>query len=65
MGAPDWQVAVIDGKPEMVVNAAALARMACNSPLGIHAAMHALKQNLPPDAFAEVENELRVIADHH
>ena len=65
MSAPDWQVVIEDDQPEVYVNAAAVARMACNSPLGIHAAMHALKQNLPPDAFAEVENELRVIADHH
>lgn len=63
MGTPDWQVVIEDDEPEIYVNAAAIARMACDSPLGIHAAMHALKTHMPPAEFALVEDELRLIAD--
>lgn len=63
MGTPDWQVVIEDDQPEIYVNAAAIARMACDSPLGIHAAMHALKNSLPADAFKAVEDELWLIAN--
>lgn len=62
MSTPDWQVAIIDGQPEVMVNAAAIARMACNSPLGIVEAMKTLERNMPPAAFKKVEDELRIIA---
>lgn len=60
---PDWQVAIIDGEPEVMLNAAAIARLACNSPLGIHAAMANLKRAMSPQDFAKIEAELRVIAN--
>lgn len=60
---PDWQVAIIDGQPEVVVNAAAVARMVCASPYGVHRAMAALKRAMTPADFALIEDALRVIAN--
>lgn len=63
MSAPDWHVVIEGDQPEMYVNAAAVARMACHSPLGITQAMANLKAALPTDVFAVVESELAVIAN--
>lgn len=63
IGRADYQVAIIDGQPEMVLNAAAIARLACDSPLGIHAAMANLKQAMSTEDFAKIEAKLQVIAN--
>lgn len=60
---PDWQVVILDGEPEVVVNAAAVARMVCAAPIGVVAAMAALKQAMRPEGFKKVEAELLVIAN--
>lgn len=62
-GKPDWHVIIENGEPEMYINAAMIARMACNSPMGVAAAMDALDRVMTPEHFAKVEDELRVIAN--
>lgn len=40
--APDWNVAVVDGQPEVVVNAAAVRALMLESPLGAEVARQRL-----------------------
>jgi len=55
---PDWDVAVIDDRPRIVVNAAAVAAMVEASPLGRDAAMASLRAAMPADAHARIEAEV-------
>jgi hypothetical protein len=54
-GAPDWDVAVIDGAPEVVVNAAAVAALVKASPLGVEQATANLRAAMTPGDFALIE----------
>jgi len=51
---PDWQVAVIDGEPEVVINAPAIAVLIKQSPLGSAEAARRLRAAMGSD-FAKVE----------
>jgi hypothetical protein len=59
MTGPDGNVAIVDGEPEVVINAAAIAQLVRESPLGADAALERLRSMLPADAFVAVENHLR------
>jgi len=54
----DWNVAMVAGRPEIVIDLAALARLVLVSPLGLAAATEAMKARLPADIFAQLETEL-------
>lgn len=34
MSRPDWQIAIIDGQPEVILNRSAIEALIANSPLG-------------------------------
>lgn len=47
---PDWQVAIVDGQPEIVVNAAAVRELMRQSPLGPEVAKQRLiAAGFPPE----------------
>ena len=58
MSAPDWNVAIVDGEPTVVVNLAALAQMVAASPLGVERAMERMRSALSPDCFAALQMEV-------
>ncbi|WOQ15640.1 hypothetical protein [Raineyella sp. W15-4] len=51
---PDWDVAIVDGQPEQVLNAAMIAELVKTSPLGVPGALAALRGNLPDDVHARI-----------
>lgn len=53
----DWDVTVIDGEPELMVNAAVVRRLAKESPYGEERAKEILKSTLPADVYAKVFEE--------
>lgn len=59
MTGPDWNVAVVDGRPEIVVNAATVAQLVRESPLGADVALERLRAKLPAEVVVAVENHLR------
>lgn len=52
---PDWDVAVVDGEPQVVINHHALAELAKASPVGVDEALRRLKSVLPVEHYAKVE----------
>lgn len=58
MSKPDWNVAIVDGQPLEVVNAAGVAEMVRTSPLGIDEARRRVQTMFPPALAAAVEREL-------
>lgn len=58
MTAPNWNVAIVDGQPEVVINAAAVAALVKISPLGREQALANLRKLMAPDVYALVEKEL-------
>lgn len=51
-------IAVLDGQPVEVVNTEGVAELVRRSPLGIHAALNALRGSLTPAQLADVEAAL-------
>lgn len=51
---PDWNVATIDGRPEVMVNLAAIAGLVRHSPLGVPAALAALAGHMPAHALDQL-----------
>lgn len=52
---PDWNVAIIDGQPELVVNLAAVAALAKLAPIGEAEALRRLEASMPAEAFAQIK----------
>lgn len=44
---PDWDVAILDGQPEMVINKEMIRELARQSPLGEQEALRRLRQAIP------------------
>ena len=51
MTAAQWDVAVIDGKPQTVVNLAAVADLVKTSPLGVDVALHRMRDVLAAEHY--------------
>lgn len=51
-----WDVAVVNGQPEIVVDAPTVAEMVRNSPLGVDAALDRMRGALPATLFLHVRN---------
>lgn len=50
MSAPDWNVAIIDGKPEVMINPAAVRALVKESPLGeAEARRRLIAMGYPPE----------------
>jgi hypothetical protein len=56
---PNWNVAIVDGQPEQVVNTAGLAALVRMSPLGVNEAMRRLQGTIPAEAFADLQAEMK------
>jgi len=55
--APDWQIAIVDGQPEMVINGALLRELVKISPLGrVEARRRLLAGGVPADVLAEPDD---------
>lgn len=44
---PDWDIAILDGQPEVVLNRAMIRELARTSPLGEQEALRRLRQAIP------------------
>lgn len=53
---PDWDVAILDGQPEAIVNTAAVVQLMLDAPCGYDEAMRRIEQMLPnrPDLVAHI-----------
>lgn len=54
MTAAQWDVAVIDGKPQTVINLAMVAELVKTSPLGVSAALGRMRGMLPAEHFGRL-----------
>lgn len=52
---PDWDVVVVDGEPDIYVNAEAVAAIVRSSPLGPAVALARLRNAMSPEDFAPIE----------
>ncbi|GAA2180966.1 hypothetical protein GCM10009785_13940 [Brooklawnia cerclae] len=52
---PDWNVAIVDGQPEVVINLPAVAALVKTAPIGQAEAMRRLRSFLPPESYAEIK----------
>jgi hypothetical protein len=51
---PEWNVAIVDGQPETVINAAALRELIKLSPYGVEEAKRRLiERGVPPEMLVE------------
>ncbi|WP_288799428.1 hypothetical protein [uncultured Arsenicicoccus sp.] len=58
MSRPDWNVAIIDGQPEMTVNLAAVAVLVKRAPVGEAEALRRMQGLLDPEAYAALLMEM-------
>lgn len=56
--SPNWDVAIVDGQPETVINVAAVAEMVKHSPLGEETALAVMRAMLSTEHFAALESAL-------
>ncbi|MCT2042643.1 hypothetical protein M3D15_04745 [Pseudoclavibacter alba] len=54
----DYNIAVIDGQPEVTVDAKGMAQLIKHSPLGVSEATRRMRAALPEYVFAKVEGHL-------
>lgn len=59
MSAENWNVAIIDGQPQEIVNTAGLAELVRMSPLGVNEAMRRMKTTLAAEQFAALQAEIK------
>lgn len=58
MSRPDWNVAVVDGQPEVVVNLAAVAVLVKRAPVGEAEALRRMERLLDPKVYAALLMEM-------
>ena len=51
---PDWNIATIDGQPEVVINMPAIAALAKGSPLGLPVVMERMRTALDEEDYAKL-----------
>jgi len=59
MSTENWNVAIIDGQPQEIVNTAGMAELVRMSPLGVNEAMRRLKATLSAEQFAALRAEVK------